>query len=101
MGDRQTHDKILSLWFSTNSYHPYILGAKSLPLHFGRQEKTSFISRAFRYLLFLIVCITDVNHTTVYAQVVITYNGPKIRKSANTENTAMTTDLMVISYYKC
>ena len=37
-------------------------------------------------------------HTTVYAQLTITYNGPKIRMCATTENTAMTTHLMVISY---
>ena len=38
------------------------------------------------------------NHTTVYAQLIITCNGPKIRMCANTENTAITTHLMVISY---
>ena len=41
------------------------------------------------------------NHTTVYAQLNITCNGPKIRMCANTDNTAMTTHLMVISYVKC
>ena len=40
-------------------------------------------------------------HTTVYAQLVITCNGPKIRMCANTDNTAMTTHLMVISDWKC
>ena len=38
------------------------------------------------------------NHTTVYAQLIITCNGPKIRMCANIENTAITTHLMVISY---
>ena len=60
MGDRQPHDKIISLWFSANSFRPYSLGAKSLPLHFGRQEQVSFISRDFRSLFFLFKCITDV-----------------------------------------
>ena len=43
----------------------------------------------------------NVNHTTVYAQLIITFNGPKIRMCANIENTAMTTHLMVISYQQC
>ena len=38
------------------------------------------------------------NHTTVYAQLIVTCNGPKIRMCGNTENTAITTHLMVISY---
>ena len=37
-------------------------------------------------------------HTTVDAQLIITCNGFKIRKCANTDNTAITTHLMVISY---
>ena len=37
-------------------------------------------------------------HTTVYAQCNITCNGPNIGMCANTENTAITTHLMVISY---
>ena len=41
------------------------------------------------------------NHTTVYAHVVVAYNRPKLRNCANTDNIVMTTDLMVISYYKC
>ena len=36
------------------------------------------------------------NHTTVYAHIVISCNGPKIRMCAKSDNTAMTTDLMVI-----
>ena len=40
----------------------------------------------------------NVNHTTVYAQLIITCNGPKIRMCANIANTGMTTHLMVISY---
>ena len=36
------------------------------------------------------------NHTTVYAHVVIGCDGPKIRMCAKSDNTAMTTDLMVI-----
>ena len=42
-----------------------------------------------------------VNHTTVYAHIVISCDGPKIRMCTKSDNTAMTTDLMVISYYKC
>ena len=38
------------------------------------------------------------NYTTVYAQLIITCNGPKIRMCGNTDNTEMTTHLMVISY---
>ena len=41
------------------------------------------------------------NHTTVYAHIGIACDGPKIRMCAMFDNTAMTTDLMVISYYKC
>ena len=41
------------------------------------------------------------NHTTVYAHIVIACDGPKIRMCAKSDNTAMTTDLMVILYYKC
>ena len=36
------------------------------------------------------------NHTTVYAHTVITCDGPKIRMWVKSDNTAMTTDLMVI-----
>ena len=41
------------------------------------------------------------NHTTVYANIGIVCDGPKIRMCARSDNTAMTTDLMVIWYYKC
>ena len=40
-------------------------------------------------------------HATVYAQLIVTFNGPKICICANSEYMAMTTDLMVISYYNC
>ena len=36
------------------------------------------------------------NHTTVYAHIVIKSHGPKIRMCVNSDNTAMTTDLMII-----
>ena len=36
------------------------------------------------------------NHTTVYAHIVIAFDGPKIRLFAKSDNTALTTDLMVI-----
>ena len=36
------------------------------------------------------------NHIAVYAYNAITCNGPKIRMCAKSDNTAMTTDLMVI-----
>ena len=36
------------------------------------------------------------NHTAVYTYIVITWNGPKIRMCAKFDNTAMTTDMMVI-----
>ena len=36
------------------------------------------------------------NHTTVYAHIVIACDGPKLRLCAKSDNTAMTTDLMVI-----
>ena len=36
------------------------------------------------------------NHTTVYAHIVITSHGPTIRICVKSDNTAMTTDLMVI-----
>ena len=36
------------------------------------------------------------NHTTVYANIGIACDGPKIRMCARSDNTAMTTDLMVI-----
>ena len=36
------------------------------------------------------------NHTTVYAHCIFACFGPKIRKYADTENTAMITDLIVI-----
>ena len=38
----------------------------------------------------------NLNHTTVCAHVVIGCDGPKIRMCAKSDNTAMTTDLMVI-----
>ena len=36
------------------------------------------------------------NHTAVYPQIVSTCDGSKIRTCAKSDNTAMTTDLMVI-----
>ena len=36
------------------------------------------------------------NHTTVYIHIVIACDGPKIRMCAKSDNTAMTTDLMMI-----
>ena len=36
------------------------------------------------------------NHTTVYAHIVIASDGPKIRTCAKSDNTALTTVLMVI-----
>ena len=36
------------------------------------------------------------NHIAVYAYIVITCDGPKIRMCAKSDNTAMTTDVMVI-----
>ena len=36
------------------------------------------------------------NQTTVYEHIVIACDGPKIRMCAKSDNTAMTTDLMVI-----
>ena len=36
------------------------------------------------------------NHRAVYGHIVIAYDGPKIRMCALSDNTAMTTDLMVM-----
>ena len=36
------------------------------------------------------------NHTAVYAHIAIARDGPKIRMCAKSDNTGMTTDLMVI-----
>ena len=36
------------------------------------------------------------NHTAVYAHIVIACDGPNIRMYAISDNTAMTTDIMVI-----
>ena len=36
------------------------------------------------------------NHTAVYKHIAIACDGPKIRMCAMSDNTAMTTDLMVI-----
>ena len=41
------------------------------------------------------------NHITVYAHIVIACDWPKVRMCAKSDNTAMTADLMVMSYYKC
>ena len=50
--------------------------------------------RCKRHLMHEIVALAlNFNHTAVYAHIVIACDRPKIRKS---DNTAMTTDLMVI-----
>ena len=36
------------------------------------------------------------NHTAVYTHIAIAWDGPKIRMCEKSDNTAMTTDLMVI-----
>ena len=41
------------------------------------------------------------NHTAVYTNIVIASDGPKIRMCGKSENTVMTTDLIVIRYDKC
>ena len=41
------------------------------------------------------------NHTAVYTHIVIACNGPKIRMCAKSDNTEMTTDLIMIRYDKC
>ena len=38
----------------------------------------------------------NINHKQVYAHIVIECDGPKIRMCAQSDNTAMTADLMVI-----
>ena len=43
----------------------------------------------------------NVNHTAVCAYIISTCDGPKIRMCAKSDNTAMTTELMVIRYDKC
>ena len=40
--------------------------------------------------------LLNFNHTTVYAHIGIACDGPKIRMCARSDNTVMTTDLMVI-----
>ena len=40
--------------------------------------------------------LLNFNHTAVYSHMVIASDGPKIRMCAKSDNTAMTTDLMVI-----
>ena len=42
------------------------------------------------------VLLLNFNHTTVYPHTVIACDGPIIRMCAKSDNTAMTTDLMVI-----
>ena len=42
------------------------------------------------------VLALNFNHTTVYAHTVIARDGPKIRIYVKSDNTAMTTDLMVL-----
>ena len=41
------------------------------------------------------------NHTAVYTHIVIACDGPKIRMCAKSDNTEMTTDLIVKRYDKC
>ena len=45
--------------------------------------------------------LLNFNHTAVYAHNVIACDGPTLRICAKSDNIAMTTDLMVIRYYKC
>ena len=42
------------------------------------------------------VLALNFNHTAVYTHIAIACDGPKIRMCAKSDNTAMTTDLMVI-----
>ena len=42
------------------------------------------------------VVALNFNHTAVYTHIAIAWDGPKIRMCAKSDNTAMTTDLMVI-----
>ena len=58
--------------------------------------------RCKRRLMLEIDALTlNFNHTTVFAHVVLACDWPTPHMCAKSENTAMTTDLMLISYYKC
>ena len=47
------------------------------------------------------VLALNFNHTAVYPQIVSTCDGSKIRMCAKSDNTAMTTYLIVKRYDKC
>ena len=47
------------------------------------------------------VDLINFNHTAVYTHIVIASDGPKIRMCAKSDNTEMTTDLIVKRYDKC
>ena len=49
-----------------------------------------------RYVYEIEALSLNFTHTTVYAHIGIASDGPKIRMCARSDNTAMTTDLMVI-----
>ena len=49
-----------------------------------------------RYVYEIDALPLNFTHTTVYAHIGIACDGPKIRMCARSDNTAMTTDLMVI-----
>ena len=49
-----------------------------------------------RYVYEIEALSLNFTHTTVYAHIGIACDGPKIRMCARSDNTAMTTDLMVI-----
>ena len=62
-------------------------------LNYWHQCNTRYKSR----LMYEIDALAlNFNHTTVYAHTVIACDGPKIRICVKSDNTAMTTDLMVI-----
>ena len=49
-----------------------------------------------RLMLGIDALALNFNHTTVYAHIVIACDGPNIRLCARSDNTAMTTDLIVL-----
>ena len=72
----------------------------------GRKHRLNYLHRCNhrckrRLMHEIDALVQTFSHTTVYAQLIITCIGPKLRMCEHIENTAITTHLMVISYDKC
>ena len=86
------HIKDINAVYSVNTEIKASFSSKHYPNYLHRCKHTC----KRRLMHDIDVVALNVNHTAVYTHIAIAWDGPIIRMCAKSDNTAMTTDLMVI-----